>query len=86
MAPSSRVMSLRRHGAREGSCEAVNLDASEARPLGVPPRTAALRVLRTTYYRHGRPFEASVIILLADRNRFRLTLDAGGTTFSKSTR
>lgn len=73
-------------GRAEESCEAVNLDASEARPLGVPPRTAALRVPRTTYYRHGRPFEASAIILRADRSRFRLTLDAGGTTFSKSTR
>lgn len=72
-------------GRAEESYEAVNLDAAEARALGVPPRTAALRVLRTTYDQHGRPFEASVIILRADRNRFRLTLDASGTTFSKIT-
>ncbi len=65
--------------------EAVNLDASEARGLGVEPGTAALRILRTTFDQHGQPFETSVIVLRADRNRFRVTLDTGGAKFAKLT-
>lgn len=78
-------MSGRMPARAEESYEAVNLDATEARALDVAPGTAALRVLRTTYDQHGLPFEASVIVLRADRNRFLLTLDANGTTFSKIT-
>lgn len=63
--------------------EAVNLNGAEARELDVPTGTAALRVLRTTFDQHMRPFEASVIILRGDRNRFMLTLDTGETSFSK---
>lgn len=65
--------------------EAVNLDKSEARALEVPDGTAALRIIRTTYDSAGLPFEASVIVLRADRNRFMLTLDANGTSFAKVT-
>lgn len=65
--------------------EAINLDAIEARGLGLEPGTAALRVLRTTFDQHGRPFEASVIVLRADHNRFRVVLDTAGMTFSKIT-
>ena len=42
-------------------------------------------MLRTTFDQHMRPFEASVIILRGDRNRFMLTLDTGETSFSKVT-
>ena len=63
--------------------EAINLDAKEARALGMSTGAAALRTLRTTYDAHGKPFEASVIISRADRNRFQVTLDTSGTTFSK---
>ncbi|WP_058270369.1 GntR family transcriptional regulator [Olsenella massiliensis] len=65
--------------------EAINLDAREASVLELSPGMAALRTLRTTFDAHGRPFEASVIILRADRNRFQLTLDTHGTTMSKIT-
>ncbi len=65
--------------------EAVNLDSNEAKALDVPAGAAALRVLRTTFDQHGRPFEASVIVMRGDRNRFMLTLDTAGTTFSKVT-
>lgn len=65
--------------------EAINLDAREARALGVSTGTAALRTLRTTYDAYGKPFEASIIISRADRNRFQITLDTSGTTFSKIT-
>ena len=65
--------------------EAVNLDGTEARALGLEPGRAALRVLRTTFDQHLRPFEASVIVMRGDRNRFMLTLDTTGTTFSKVT-
>lgn len=65
--------------------EAVNLDAREAKALGVPAGTAALRTLRTTYDSGGRPFETSVIVSRADRNRLQVTLDSGGASFSKVT-
>ncbi|WP_321971652.1 GntR family transcriptional regulator [Paratractidigestivibacter sp.] len=65
--------------------EAVNLDGAEARALGLEPGCAALRVLRTTFDQHMRPFEASVIVMRGDRDRFMLTLDTAGTTFSKVT-
>lgn len=65
--------------------EAVNLDAAEAKALGLPVGTAALRVLRTTLDQHGNPFETSVIVLRGDRNRFLVTLGADGTSFSKVT-
>ena len=65
--------------------EAINLDAREARALDMSTGVAALRTLRTTYDAHGKPFEASVIISRADRNRFQVTLDTSGTTFSKIT-
>lgn len=63
--------------------EAVSIDAAEARSLELPVGSPALRVLRTTYDQHGRPFETSVIVLRADRNRLAVRLDASGTTFSK---
>lgn len=65
--------------------EAVSLDGAEARALELEPGCAALRVLRTTFDQHMRPFEASVIVMRGDRNRFMLTLDTAGTTFSKVT-
>lgn len=65
--------------------EAINLNAREAQSLGVETGTAAMRVLRTTIDQHGHPFETSVIVLRADRNRFLLTLDTSTTRFSKIT-
>ena len=65
--------------------EAVNLDSAEAKALEAPQGAAALRVLRTTCDQHGTPFEASVIVMRGDRNRFMLTLDVDGTSFTKLT-
>lgn len=65
--------------------EAVNLSEPEAVALEVPVGTAALRVLRTTFDQHMRPFETSVIILRGDRNRFSLTLNTNEISFSKVT-
>lgn len=65
--------------------EAINLDRREAEALGLSSGAAALRTLRTTYDASGRPFEASVIISRADRNRLMVTLDTEGVSFSKLT-
>lgn len=66
-------------GRAEETYEAVCLDASEAKALGVRPGTAAMRVLRTTYDTSGRPFEASVLIAPGDRDRLVVSLSPTGT-------
>lgn len=63
----------------EEAYEAVCLDASEAKLLGVRPGSAALRVLRTSFDSAGRPFEASVLIEPGDKSRLVVTLSTEGT-------
>lgn len=65
------------------SYEAVCLDASEARLLGVRPGSAALRALRTSYDTTGRAFEASVLIAPGGRDRLVVSLTADGTELSR---
>ena len=66
-------------------CPELTAEALVSSLCTVIAGVAAPRVLRTTFDQRGQPFEASVIVMRGDRNRFMLTLGTAGTTFSKVT-
>lgn len=62
--------------------EAINLDKQEAKLLGQQTGKAALRVLRTTFDQHGRPFEAAVVISCDGHARLHVRIGSESTSFT----
>lgn len=62
--------------------EAINLDKNEAGLLGQTTGKAALRVVRSTYDKTGKPFEVGVLISCDGQAQLHVHIAANKTTFT----
>lgn len=62
--------------------ESINLDRREAQLLGQNTGKAALRITRSTYDKHGVPFEVGILISCDGQAKLHVHIDADKTTFT----